>query len=140
MANPTLHGDVRRQTVSVTINELHIEGFVSDSGVANFLGLSYAEIPARFRRAKPIDPRQIRGVIDATRYGPRCYQPVDGPRENRAYLYEGVSPAQPMSEFQCLKLNVYTPLQSTKASTKLPVLVWIHGGGWTIGDGNSEYG
>ena len=37
----------------------------------------------------------------------------------------------------CLNLIVYTPKtqhQTTRAAPKLPVLVWIHGGGWMLGD------
>ena len=34
----------------------------------------------------------------------------------------------------CLVLNVYTP--NVKGS--LPVMVWIHGGGWSLGSGNFE--
>lgn len=37
----------------------------------------------------------------------------------------------------CLFLNIYTPNLSTTTKA-LPVMVWLHGGGFTFGDGNSD--
>lgn len=131
--------------ISVQINQLEICGFTNaSSGICNFLGIPFAEIPARFRQARLIDPRKESGVLDATRYGPRCPQPPDSSRELRQHLYTGVEPSasSPFAEFSCLTLNIYAPADAVASSfsARLPVLVFIHGGGWLLGDGNSDYG
>ncbi|OJJ49997.1 hypothetical protein ASPZODRAFT_13100 [Penicilliopsis zonata CBS 506.65] len=126
---------------SVTIGSLDIRGFISPHRVANFLGIPYAEIPARFRQAKPLKPETLQGVHDGTKYGPRCPQPLDHPKVLRAHLYEGVIPSEsiPCSEFRCLNLNVFAPPEAVGSQQRLPVYVWIHGGGWKTGDGGLEY-
>lgn len=126
----------------IKVKKTHLRGFHSLSGVASFLGIPFAEFPQRFRQAKLLDFLDLNGTRDATTYGPRCPQPGNGGRERRKHLYEGITPSStmPMSEFECLTLNVYTPWGLDGLQTKLPVVVWIHGGGWVFGDGNSEYG
>jgi carboxylesterase type B len=130
----------RLTLASVQAGRLNIKGSLSPLGVAKYLGVTYATFPERFRQAKLQLLETESGTLDATNYGPRCPQPADVLRGERSHLYEGVQPSSniPTSEYECLKLNIYTlPQLSNK---KLPVLVWIHGGGWTHGDGNSEFG
>lgn len=125
------------QPVSVQLGSLQVQGFVKkETQVANYLGLQYATIPARFRQSQPVHHSSLTGVLDATLYGPRCPQ-VDRPGDSP--LFEGVrrSSEYPTDEFGCLRLNVYTP--PAPAHELLPVLVWIHGGGFVFGDGNSEF-
>jgi len=130
----------------VHIRNLSITGFISPSAVYNFLNIPYASIPGRFRQALYLNPRSNGGSIDGARYGHPCYQPCDEPRDMRAHLYAGLESAtwtQGPAEFSCLSLNVYTPVAAHQLKTsesKLPVLVWIHGGSWVLGDGNSDYG
>ncbi|NDY55506.1 carboxylesterase family protein [Desulfovibrio sulfodismutans] len=82
-----------------------------------FLGIPYAQPPTGDLRWKaPGPPRPWEGVRDATAFGPACAQ--TGPLENG-------------SSEDCLTLNVWTPLSAR--SEKLPVMVWIHGGGFTFG-------
>jgi carboxylesterase type B len=133
--------------VSVQIENLDIRGFIDQStSVANYLGIPYASVPARFRQAVPVDPRQESGILEATSYGPSCPQPGDQPRGLRHHLFAGTglsipdgSPPSHVSDFSCLTLNIYTPA-GTPSDARLPVVVWIHGGGWNLGDGNAEYG
>ncbi|KIW97430.1 uncharacterized protein Z519_01014 [Cladophialophora bantiana CBS 173.52] len=124
---------------TVLLGEYRIDGFVADSGVANYLGVPYAEIPARFRQARRIQSSKLKGTYDATRYGPICPQNVDVPRKWRDHLYQGIvtSDALSASEFECLNLNIYAPIE--RAGQPLPVFVWVHGGGWVVGDGGPEY-
>ncbi|RFU26555.1 hypothetical protein B7463_g9780, partial [Scytalidium lignicola] len=63
-------------SMSIHINNIEIRGFIlSNCQVRNFLNTPFARIPARFRQAKLVDPRKEKGVIDATKYGPRRPQP-----------------------------------------------------------------
>lgn len=129
---------------TVKIQGTQVRGFISPSGVANYLGIPYGKIPERFRPARLADLETGHDdVINATSYGARCPQPVNGGRQRRSHLYEGSSPPRATStvdEFECLSLNIYVPPDLDLLNNKLPVLVYIHGGGWVFGDGNSDYG
>ena len=99
-----------------------------DGPVAQFLGVPYAEAPgasARFRTAAPA-PGHLE-VIDATSPAPMVPQ---DPEVFRAML--GM-PADPWSESGSLSANVWTP----QGAENLPVLVWVHGGGY-VGGSNSS--
>ncbi len=95
------------------------------SGVYQFLGLPYAAPPTgELRWRPPQPPREWDGVRDATKFGPSCPQPASP-----------FAPPAPFSE-DCLYLNVYTP--TLRRDGDRPVLVWIHGGGFTE-DGARNY-
>lgn len=128
------------QTTIVTINDYKIKGFTSANNVRNYLGIPYASIPSRFRQAQLIDSSKLNSVHDATEYGPCCPQAVDVGRAWRGHLYEGIkhSISLSTSEFECLNLNIYAPKDNHTG--RLPVFVWIHGGGFVAGDGGPEYG
>jgi Carboxylesterase family len=128
--------------VSLQVHGTRINGIFSPPGTASFLGIPFAKFPQRFRSATLLNLDDFPSDLNATAYGPRCPQPHNAGRERRKHLFKGITPAStfPMSEFDCLRLNIYAPWESYAPSEKLPVLVWIHGGGWIFGDGNSEYG
>ncbi|HET7086772.1 MAG TPA: carboxylesterase family protein [Rhizomicrobium sp.] len=106
----------------VTTDEGPVEG-ATKSGVAQFLGIPYAKPPVGNLRWMPPQPAaKWVSVRKADKFGPICAQvttlgPFAGP---------------PNSNEDCLYLNVFTP--AVKA--KLPVLVWIHGGGYYDGASN----
>ncbi|KAF6755849.1 carotenoid ester lipase [Ephemerocybe angulata] len=108
--------------------------------VQQFYGIPFAEPPVgnlRFRLPKGIT--SYNGTIDATNYGPSCpQQAVSLPivqglaAEAIDYLVNSIfGQVFPDSE-DCLTLNVVKPASAT-ASSKLPVLVWIFGGGFELG-------
>ena len=133
------------ERVTVQIKDLVVNGFLSQEGssVANFRGIPYARIPARWYQAVAIDPTKEVGTVDATQWGSRCPQPMDVLHEATSHLYPRMATFDRQSEFECLNLNVYSPaeqLGNSKGARRLPVLVWIHGGSFIFGDGGCESG
>jgi len=96
-------------------------------GVRSFKGIPFAAAPVGDLRWKEPQPlKNWTDVRNADQFGPRCMQ-----RSGGDYWFR----SNGMSE-DCLYLNVWTPAKS--GSGKLPVLVYIFGGGFTNGD-SSEY-
>jgi carboxylesterase type B len=65
-------------------------------------------------------------VRKADKFGLSCTQPVFA-------SMDGTEPVKEMSE-DCLYLNVWTAPPAVGAQVLRPVMVWIHGGGFTIGE------
>lgn len=100
-------------------------------GVYTFRGVPYGEDTAsrRFQAAEPI--RHWDGVRDALEFGDQCLQP---PSPDYELLRSGWDQPGRASE-NCLNLNIWTP--AINDGGKRPVMVNMHGGGWTVGNGNS---
>lgn len=94
-----------------------------------YRGIPYAAPPVGELRWKPPQPpASWQGVREAKEFSKACWQnPYPAGSIYAAKLPE-------LSE-DCLYLNVWTATKSAKA--RLPVMVWIHGGGFTRGDGIS---
>jgi para-nitrobenzyl esterase len=102
---------------------------VTEGDVTSFKGIPYAAPPVgefRWRPPQPVKPWE--GIRDATEFGSSCAQAGWGAAPG--------SIAAGSSE-DCLYLNVWAPANA-KPGAKLPVMVWIHGGGFTGGSGNTS--
>nr|XP_004664926.2 carboxylesterase 1E-like isoform X1 [Jaculus jaculus] len=125
----TVHGRVLGKYVS-------LEGFTQP--VAVFLGVPFAKPPLgslRFTPPQPPEPWSF--VKNTTSYPPMCSQDtVAGQIVNDLLTNRKEKIPLKFSE-DCLYLNIYTPADLTKNS-RLPVIVWIHGGGLVLG-GASTY-
>jgi para-nitrobenzyl esterase len=108
----------------VTVDTGTLAGTVDQAGIRVFKGIPYASPPVgelRWKEPQPVSAWT--GTKDASQFGDRCQQtqfPAYRPIGNRG-----------MSE-DCLFLNVW----SAPGSARLPVIVWIHGGGFGYGYSN----
>lgn len=115
---------------------VHLEGFAQP--VAVFLGVPFAKPPLgslRFTPPQPAEPWNF--VKNTTSYPPMCSQDaVTGQVLSEMITNRKENIPLKFSE-DCLYLNIYTPADLSK-KTRLPVMVWIHGGGLVVG-GASPY-
>ncbi|TCP32430.1 carboxylesterase family protein [Sphingomonas sp. BK235] len=106
-----------------------------DGDVLRFLGMPYAAAPTGARRwYPPVDAPRHRGILAADQFGPSCPQQLsDAPM--MAWTMEYLPPPALGTNENCLIVNVWTPVTEAKARTgaRLPVLFFIHGGGFTSG-------
>ncbi len=116
-----LHAD----SLTVKTEQGKVQGkTINDGKVKAFLGLPYAAPPVGEMRWKaPEAPAKWKDVRDATKFGAHCAQgPVFADM-----IFQDAGPSE-----DCLFLNVYAPADSSEKS-KLPVMFWIHGGGYSGG-------
>lgn len=103
-----------------------VSGTYLKSGLKAYFGIPFAAPPIRenrWREPQPVQPWE--GVLTANKMQPECYQ---GLRSNNINHYFGDEAAAE----DCLYLNLWAP-PTARAGGKLPVLVWIYGGGFTGG-------
>jgi len=117
-------------TVKTVDGKVHGK-LIGNGAVRAFQGVPYAAPPVGDLRWKAPQPAKAwKGELNATKYGHHCAQ-------NHVFddmvFQDAATPDDKGSE-DCLTLNVYTP---ANAKGKLPVMFWIHGGGYS-GGGSSE--
>src|SRR6266404_583741 len=120
-----------------------IRGF-RRKGVYIFKGVPYGASTAGARRfMPPVKPEPWTGIRNALQYGRICpYQDsahfdTDGKNlansdEDQFVLHRGAAATVPGED--CLRVNVWTP--EINGSHKRPVMVYMHGGGFTAGSGH----
>lgn len=111
----------------VTTDHGRVSGVVAE-GVESFKGIPFAAPPVGdLRWRPPADPKPWTDVRAGDAYGPACPQ----------HMPAAWGLPDPKWSEDCLYLNVWRP-ESAKPGAKLPVMVWIYGGGFTIGNGASK--
>lgn len=112
-----------------------VRGTASPSGACRvFKGIPFAAPPIgelRWRAPQPVRPWP--GVLVADRFGCVCMQPLLPRNALMATLSFRNPPEAGLSE-DCLYLNIWSPAES--ARDRLPVIVWVHGGGFRVGAGS----
>ncbi len=101
-----------------------VRGQTASNGVSVFKGIPYAASPTganRWRAPQPVS--RWKAVRDATSFGNDCAQEIFPP---------DAAPLETTPAENCLFLNVWQPA-GAKPGGKLPVMVWVHGGGFVNG-------
>ncbi|XP_029697092.1 uncharacterized protein ces2b isoform X2 [Takifugu rubripes] len=111
----------------------------TDTGVHAYLGVPFAKPPVgpALRLAAPQPVEGWEGVRDATKQPLMCVQDLEF--ANGLVETFGLTVDLPDISEDCLYLNIYTPANRPD-NAKLPVMVWIHGGGFVLGSASSYSG
>ncbi|KAH8816059.1 carboxylesterase-like protein [Xylogone sp. PMI_703] len=108
----------------------------SNKGSIQFFGIKYATTKSRFAAAELYEASGD-GVIDATKFGPSVAVLPQGVDMEASFIQHTLTATKvPMSETDGLNLNITIPKLPSGSTKKLPVYVFVHGGGFFIG-GNS---
>ncbi|KAF9927665.1 hypothetical protein FBU30_003004, partial [Linnemannia zychae] len=125
-----------RHQIKINLSIGHIQGW-RDQNAFRFVGIPYAEPPiGEHRFAKPIPKASLNTKVwDATKYGSVCPQmPLLPDRHGRnKYMDSLISMVENAAteDEDCLNLNVYTPSLKSAGQPGLPVIVYVHGGGYS---------
>jgi para-nitrobenzyl esterase len=110
-----------RRAPIVATREGRVAGHVEHGALA-WKGIPFAQAPLGPLRGRPPQvPLQRQGTLEADRYRGQAIQMALGPMRDALIGSE-----------DCLYLNVWAPAE---AGGNLPVIVWIHGGGFIVGSG-----
>jgi para-nitrobenzyl esterase len=117
------------ETAIVETSAGKVRGLVID-GINVFKGIPYgASTSGKNRFMPPVKPAAWTGTRDVRSFGPTAPQTAD----NSATTAAG-SPSQQSED--CLVLNVFTP--GLNDGRRRPVMVWLHGGGFSSGSGSGR--
>ncbi|KAF8688594.1 type-B carboxylesterase lipase family, partial [Rhizoctonia solani] len=126
--SPTLVPSLSPSNTIVDLGYASYRGLLNDTvpDVVSWLGVPYGLPPRRFRAAQPLDETpQKHNITDLFEYPQPCVQ---------GWAPEaGLDDRGGAGSEDCLKINIHAP-KSANSSSSLPVLVYIHGGGYYYGN------
>lgn len=131
-------------TAVVTTTAGQVGGYVR-RGIVTFKGIPYgADTGGANRFQPPQPPRPWTGVRSARAYGPLAPQKARagaGDNDEEVFLMNWSDDVArvygPSASEDCLRVNLWTPATD---NGKRPVMVWLHGGGFSAGSGNEQPG
>ena len=132
--NPVKEKKLQPANPILTVEGGQLQGVASGTeGVYVYRGIPFAAVPVGDRRWKapqPVTPWE--GIKTADKFCAPCYQAahVEGDFYQKEFFFDG---DPPYSE-DCLGLNIWTPAPA-EPDRKLPVAMWVHGGGYVAGWG-----
>ncbi|XP_063622118.1 esterase FE4-like [Cydia splendana] len=113
---------IEQPAPEVTIEQGTLSGRISEDGlIFEYLGIPYATTNEKARFKAPLPPPTWKGIFKATDDSTACPQ-------NNFIAIRGTE--------DCLKINVFVPAFATKP---LPVMVFVHGGAFFLGDGGKIF-
>ncbi|HVW75381.1 MAG TPA: carboxylesterase family protein [Rhizomicrobium sp.] len=115
----------------VTIDTGRLSGTLLDSGVKAYYGVPFAAPPVReLRWHEPMPARPWKGIYNADTKITNCYIPLRATTLNHYF-------GEIKSSEDCLYMNIWVP-PGAKPGDHLPVVVWVHGGGFQEGSINFD--
>ena len=125
----TINSSTEASTVATEYGK--VAGYI-ENGIYTYKGIPYAQA-GRFE--EPHAPKQWDGIRSSRYYGPTC------PQEFRSMWYaDNVAFSSQWDDGypgeDCLRVNIWTP--GINDGKKRPVMVWIHGGGFSTGSGQEQ--
>ncbi|KAF1959036.1 alpha/beta-hydrolase [Byssothecium circinans] len=116
----------------------------SSISVVQFRNLKYASIPGRWKDSILNEKLNVdsEGLFNATNFGPSCPHKRGAQEWDLTLVGDVKMPLgeghaggkEEMDEFECLTVNITVPKSAIQGSKKkLPVFVWVHGGGLSMG-------
>lgn len=112
----------QEESVIIELEKGKIEGRKQEN-VSRFLGVPYAHATEYFVPAKPVEAWE--GIQKANRYGKISYQGT---------LFGMKGKNDEYNSNDCQNLNIWTP--SISKTDRYPIMVWLHGGGFSTGSAN----
>ncbi|KZM18769.1 hypothetical protein ST47_g10009 [Ascochyta rabiei] len=107
---------------------------LENNTIEQFRGIPFGVVPARWADPVLRSGRLSQDTFDATRFGPSCPQGAGGQKFDASLVGNMQLQAETVmqSEADCLNLVITRPT-GLAVGTKVPVLVWVHGGAFCVG-------